>query len=71
MFLLFELIRNIGKEQTEAYRIQEKQSQIKWTFYYHNVDKPTRKAFKVWIQFIQWLEKKRITISFDFDDNAI
>ena len=71
VFLPFELIGNSGKEQTEAYRIQEKQSQIKQTFYHHNVDKPTQKAFKVWTQFIQWLEKKRITTSFDFDDNAI
>jgi len=29
VFLPFELIGNSGKEQTEAYRIQEKQSQIK------------------------------------------
>ena len=65
-----ELVGQQGKEQTEACRENLKKSQIKWTFYHHEVSIPSKKVFKQWKEFAKWLQSKQTHASFDFNDNA-
>ena len=65
-----ELLGQRGKEQTVACRENAKKSQIKWTFYHHEVNTPSRKAFRKWKGFIKWLQSRNIDAIFDFDEDA-
>jgi len=47
VFLPCELLRDSGKEQTEAFRCNFKKSQIKWTFYHYSIDQLSKRAFKL------------------------
>ena len=71
IFLPCELIGQNGKEQTSAYRNDNEKGQIKWTFYYYDVELPSRQAFRQWNKFKKWLSTKRIITIFDFDEDAI
>ena len=71
VYLPCELLGQRGREQTIAYRENKAQSQIKWTFYHHEVEIPSKKAFKRWKGFIEWLQQRNIETIFDFDDDAV
>ena len=56
VFLPFELVGSSGRDETQAFQEDESMSQVKWTFYRHEVDKLNKTSFKIWRPFIVWLK---------------
>ena len=67
VFLPCELLRKSGRECTEASVYDIKLSQLKWTFYHQCVEQPSRRYFKAWKQFLEWLRKQRVKTMYDFE----
>ena len=65
-----KLIGGSGRDETEVFKDNSKESQMRWTFCLHEIDKPSRKAFKIWRTFIAWLKKQEIKTTCDFNDYA-